>query len=377
MQGLIEKLNKRTVFNIRNFGFLLFLLPPSLLLCAYLGGEHFNQKNLWAYFPLLFTYGIIPICDYIIGRDTYNPDPSQTKQLNNSFYFPLLTLLCVPLQLACLYWAAQYSINSYLMGQLTEIGFFGWIISTGIASSVLAINVGHELVHKNSKLEQWAGGFLYASVCYAGFKVEHIRGHHVHVSTPLDASSARFNANPYQFIPQAIFKNTYNAFRLEAKRLQSKGLPATHWRNELLWWYSISLILIATATFLFGPLGLVFFLIQSLIAVIHLELINFVEHYGLHRRLLENGHYERPSIKHSWNSSYLLTNLILFHLQRHSDHHENPKQRYQVLRHFDESPQLPGGYASMVLLALIPPLWKRIINPRVIAYYKGEEEQLT
>lgn len=369
MRGLIEHCNEKTVLTIRNWGFLLFVVPPALLAVAYWLGEAQLKQNWWAFFPVFFVYGIIPVMDYIIGKDTTNPDESTTKRLAENPYFPILTLLCLPIQLACLYFGIGYVIEAYHTQILSPIGVLGWILSLGIVSSALAINVGHELIHKNSRIEQWAGGLLYASVCYAGFKVEHVRGHHVNVSTPEDASSSRFNESAYQFIPRAIVLNVMNALKLEAKRLARKGLPALHWRNELLWWHSISCALAVIAAVKFGALGAGLFLAQAMIAIIHLELINYVEHYGLERKKLPNGKYERTNITHSWNSSYLLTNLFLFQLQRHSDHHENPKRRYQILRHFDESPQLPGGYASMVLLALVPPLWRKIINPLVLSYY--------
>lgn len=370
MRGLIEHCSNRTVLKIRNWGFLLFVVPPSLLFVSYWFGEQQAQQNLWAFFPVFFVYGIIPLLDYIIGKDKTNPDEATTQQLDANPYFPLLTLLCVPIQLACLYFAISYMIEAYTIGTLSAAGMVGWVLSLGIVSSALAINVGHELIHKSSQLEQWGGGILYASVCYAGFKVEHIRGHHVNVSTPADASSSRFNESAYHFIPRAIRKNVTNALQLEGKRLSRKGLPSLHWRNELLWWHGLSVLMGAYATTQFGLAGLALFLAQALVAIVHLELINYVEHYGLERKRLPNGKYERTNITHSWNSSYLLTNLFLFQLQRHSDHHENPKRRYQILRHFDESPQLPGGYASMVLLALFPPLWRKVINPLVIEHYQ-------
>lgn len=373
MRGLIEHCNEQTVLKIRRWGFLLFVVPPALLGAAYWFGENQQHQNLWAFFPVFFVYGIIPVLDYLIGKDTANPDPATTKALEANPYFPILTLLCLPIQLACLYFSIHYVIDAYQAANLTAVGVLGWILSLGIVSSALAINIGHELIHKNSTLEQWAGGLLYASVCYAGFKVEHVRGHHVNVSTPADASSSRYNESAYAFIPRAIVKNVRNALALEAKRLARYNLPALHWRNELLWWHGISALLAVFAMLHFGLMGLGLFLAQAAIAIIHLELINYVEHYGLSRKLLPNGKYERTNITHSWNSSYFLTNLFLFQLQRHSDHHENPKRRYQILRHFDESPQLPGGYASMVLLALVPPLWRKVINPRVRAYYQQAE----
>ncbi|ERW34815.1 alkane 1-monooxygenase 2 [Pseudomonas aeruginosa BWHPSA020] len=156
-----------------------------------------------------------------------------------------------------------------------------------------------------------------------------------------------------------------------------KGLPALHWRNELIWWYAISALFLLGFSLAFGWLGAIFFLGQSVMAFTLLEIVNYVEHYGLHRRRLDNGRYERTTPEHSWNSNFLLTNLFLFHLQRHSDHHAYAKRRYQVLRHYDSSPQLPNGYAGMIVLALFPPLWRAVMDPKVRAYYAGEEYQLT
>ncbi|MDF5936049.1 fatty acid desaturase [Pseudomonas aeruginosa] len=158
---------------------------------------------------------------------------------------------------------------------------------------------------------------------------------------------------------------------------EAQGLPALHWRNELIWWYAISALFLLGFSLAFGWLGAIFFLGQSVMAFTLLEIVNYVEHYGLHRRRLDNGRYERTTPEHSWNSNFLLTNLFLFHLQRHSDHHAYAKRRYQVLRHYDSSPQLPNGYAGMIVLALFPPLWRAVMDPKVRAYYAGEEYQLT
>ena len=171
--------------------------------------------------------------------------------------------------------------------------------------------------------------------------------------------------------------NFLNAWKLEAERLKRKNLPVLHWRNELIGWYAVSALFLLGFSLAFGWLGALFFIAQSVVAFTLLEIVNYVEHYGLHRRKLENGRYERTNPTHSWNSNFLLTNLFLFHLQRHSDHHAYAKRRYQVLRHFEDSPQLPNGYAGMIVLALFPPLWRAVMDPRVRAYYAGEEHQLT
>ena len=241
---------------------------------------------------------------------------------------------------------------------------------------IIAINLGHELVHKDPKIENWSGGLLLASVCYAGFKVEHVRGHHVNVSTPEDASSSQYNQSLYQFLPHAFVHNFINAWRLEKQYLARKGHKNISYHNELIWWYAISALMAVSFGLWLGWMGAVFFLAQGFVAAFTLEVINYVEHYGLHRRMDDKGRYERTTPAHSWNSNYFLTNIALFQLQRHSDHHAYAKRRYQVLRHYDESPQLPAGYAGMYVLAFFPPLWKKVMNPRVEAYYQGEMDQL-
>ncbi len=331
--------------------------------------------NLYAWWPLFLIFGVLAAVDHLMGQDPANPTDEQVEKMSGNRWYSLLTLLVVPAQFAVLAFGAWVFVNH--AEQFNLLGMVGWILSCGIVSAILAINVGHELVHKRNRLESWAGGLLYASVCYAGFKVEHVRGHHVNVSTPEDASSARYGQSLYQFLPHAYLHNFLNAWKLEAVRLRRRGLPALHWRNELIWWYAISAALVATWGVLFGWMGVVFYLGVSWMSFTTLEIINYVEHYGLHRRKLPSGRYERTTPAHSWNSNYLLTNMALFHLQRHSDHHAFPLRRYQVLRHYDEAPQLPTGYAGMYVLALLPPLWFRVMNPRVEAYYKGEEWQLS
>ena len=250
----------------------------------------------------------------------------------------------------------------------------------GVVGGVIAINVGHELIHKNTKLEQISGGLLLSLVSYGGFKIEHVYGHHVNVSTPLDASSSRLNQSLYNFLPNAYIHNFLNAWTLQKTRLAKKGLSLLSVQNELIWYYafSIAISLIMGAFFMFlGAefwMGVAFFFAQSFIAFTLLEIINYIEHYGLHREKMSNGKYERVNIEHSWNSNYFLTNMFLFQLQRHSDHHAYAARRYQVLRHHEESPQLPFGYATMFMIALIPPLWKAVMNPRVKDYYKHDDK---
>ena len=343
--------------------FAIFLIPLLMPLAAWLG-QRYGMPNLYAWLPIFALFVVLPIADYILGRDSQNPEHSELAILEAQRYYRVLTLLCVPAYLAALFYSGQY----FATAELSVSGMLGWLLSQGVVGGIVAINVAHELIHKPSKLEQGAGGILLASVCYGGFKIEHVRGHHVHVSTPEDASSAPFGENVYRFVCNSVVRNVVAAYKLEAARLEKLNIPVWHWRNELLAWHGLSILMCVGFGFWLGLAGLGFFIAQSCVAFITLEVINYIEHYGLERQKLSNGRYERTTHLHSWNSNYLLTNLLLFQLQRHSDHHENPRRRYQALLHYDASPQLPGGYPAMFLLALVPPLWFSIMNPRVRAH---------
>ncbi|MES2821777.1 MAG: alkane 1-monooxygenase [Pseudomonadota bacterium] len=372
---MFERLSSHRMLALKAIGYWFWLLPVALLPLSHYLSRGSAYADAWAFLVPLAIFGLIPLLDWLIGRDPANPDEAeQVPILERQNYYRVLTLASVPVLLGVPVWAGWVMVAD---APWSWIGHVGWILSTGIIMGGIGITVAHELIHKDPALEQNAGGLLMAAVCYGGFKIEHLRGHHVNVSTPEDASSSRYGQSLYAFLPHAYRHNFSNAWALEAQRLKRKGLPALHWRNELIAWYLISGLFLACFTLAFGALGAAFFLGQSLVALTLLEIVNYIEHYGLHRRKLDNGRYERTTPQHSWNSNFLLTNLFLFHLQRHSDHHAHAKRRYQVLRHFEESPQLPSGYAGMVVLALFPPLWRAVMDPRVRAYYAGEEHQLS
>ena len=346
----------------KRYGYLAVLLVPALPPISAWLGLISGQADAFAWFPLGFLFVLLPIADYLVGRDPANPqDDAAAQQLENEVGYRILTLACVPIFLALLAWSGWWFVHA----DFNAAGKFGWLISQGVIGGVMAINIAHELIHKGGRVEPLAGGLLLASVCYGTFKVEHLRGHHVHVSTPADASSARLGQNVYGFVMQSVPRNFANAWRMEAERLARRGLRWWHWRNELCWWSALSLLICGMFGLWLGAAGVGYFLAQSLGAFVSLEIINYIEHYGLERREIAPGRFERTTHLHSWNSNYLLTNLMLFQLQRHSDHHENARRRYQALRHYDASPQLPGGYAAMFALALLPPLWFAVVNPRV------------
>jgi len=372
----LHSLKPSTALTIKKYGYFIFLLPLVLPALSYYWGHLTGYHDFFAALTLLVVYAGVPITDLILGKDPVNPDESQVPALSEEKFYRYLTLSCLPLYIISLFSCAYLLVN---WPELSLFGQLAYVASMGVVGAIIAINVGHELIHKNTKLEQIFGGLLYSLVSYAGFKVEHVYGHHVHVSTPEDASSSRYKQTLYNFLPKAYVGNFLNAWKIQKQRLNKKGLSLLSSQNELIWYYLVSALaacLMGAFFTLMGSeflLGVGFFLMQSFVAFTALEIINYIEHYGLHRDKLSNGKYQRVNIEHSWNSNYFLSNMFLFQLQRHSDHHAYAARRYQVLRHHEESPQLPFGYATMFVIALIPPLWMAIMNHRVEKYYKGKQ----
>lgn len=371
---MLEHLNPKVMAALKKWGFLLFWIAvlPILPIAAY-GGRDNGTQDYWAWAIYFTVFGIVPLLDYLVGKDPTNPDEqTEVPALSQEKIYRTFPLILGCVWLGVLFFAGHIFVTA----GYGWLGMVGWVLSIGTLGGAIAIVLAHELVHKDERIENWFGGLLLSSVCYAGFKVEHIRGHHVFVATPNDGASAKYNESVWRFLPRALKQNFLSAWELEAERLKRKGLKPFSVHNELIWWYAISVLFAAGFFALWGLKGMIFFLLVGLVAGSTLEVINYVEHYGLYRRIQDNGKYERVTPAHSWNSNYFLTNLALFQLQRHSDHHAYGKRRYQVLRHYEDSPQLPGGYASMYVLALLTPLWKAVMNPRVEAYYQGEMDQL-
>ena len=349
---------------LKALGFLfVFLVPATLPTAAWLSAQT-GWLNLMAWYPLFFLFVMLPLLDYILGHDPVNIAQADERTVSQQVWFKALTLLALPIQCGVLVWSAYW----FSAQELNAFGMVGWLFSQGIVGGILAINTAHELIHKDEKLEKAFGGILLTTVGYYGFKIEHLRGHHVHVSTPEDASSARFGQSLWMFMPEALYRNTKNAWKLEAERLVRLGMPVIHWRNEMLGWTLLWLAFCGVFYLMLGWIGLAFFIAQGFFAACSLEIINYIEHYGLERKQLADGRFERTTHLHSWNSDYALSNLLLFQLQRHSDHHAFPKRRYAILRHYEDSPQLPGGYAAMFVLAMFPPLWHRVMDPRVLRF---------
>jgi alkane 1-monooxygenase len=238
--------------------------------------------------------------------------------------------------------------------------------------SGIAINTAHELGHKRASLERWLSRVALAQSGYGHFYIEHNRGHHVRVATPEDPASARLGESFYAFLPRTVIGSLRSAWELETVRLGRMKRGPWSLRNDILGAWTMTIVLFAALTAIFGLVVLPYLVIQAVVGFSLLEVVNYLEHYGLLRQKREDGRYERTRPEHSWNSNNVASNVLLYHLQRHSDHHANPIRRYQALRHVDEAPQLPTGYAGMIVLAAIPPLWRRVMDHRVLEHYNGD-----
>jgi alkane 1-monooxygenase len=332
----------------------LFAFLP--LLGFYLGGI-FNYLS----FGIIFL--IIPIIDYFI-RDNRNPTGLEEEKLKNDWFFKFQLLIYVPLQLSLLCFGL-YVVKYY---DLSVFEWIGFTLSLGLLSGGAGITLAHELMHKNDKVQQLASKIILSTVCYGHFFIEHVKGHHVTVATPHDPATARLGESIYHFIPRTIVGSFLSAWRLEKRRLKARNLSFYNIRNHF-YWIIFAPLSIAVLSYLYAGIpALIFFLVQSFAAVLLLEVVNYIEHYGLTRKMLENGHYEKVNHTHSWNSNHWLSNLILFHLQRHSDHHANGAKPFQILKTIDDSPQLPSSYLGLYLITFVPPLWRAIMDKRVLAY---------
>jgi len=247
----------------------------------------------------------------------------------------------------------------------------GYALTVGTVAGV-AINTAHELGHKKPKLERWLARLALAQSGYGHFYVEHNRGHHTRVATPEDPASSRLGESFWEFLPRTVVGGIRSAWHLEAKRLRHRGQRVWSIHNDVLNSWAFSVLLFGTLVAVFGTRVVPFLVVQAVFGFSLLEVVNYLEHYGLMRQRKEDGRYERCSPEHSWNSNHIASNVLLYQLERHSDHHAHPTRRFQTLRHFDESPQLPSGYGLMLGLAYVPPLWRRVMDHRVLEQYGGD-----
>ncbi|MBF6213915.1 alkane 1-monooxygenase [Nocardia puris] len=358
------------------------LIPPTALIVALGLVWGFNQLGwqavspVWWWIGPILLYILLPLLDRFFGPDGQNPPDEVMEALENDKYYRYCVYSYIPFQLISLVLASYLWTASDLSwlgvdGGLSLLSKIGLALSIGVMGGV-GINTAHELGHKKDELERWLSKVTLAQTLYGHFYIEHNRGHHVRVATPEDPATSRFGESFWAFLPRSVWGSLTSSWELEKTRLARLGKSPWTLRNDVLNAWLMSVVLWGALVAVFGVGVLPFLLIQAVFGFSLLETVNYLEHYGLLRQKTATGRYERCTPEHSWNSDHIVTNIFLYHLQRHSDHHANPTRRYQTLRSMDGAPNLPSGYASMITLAYFPPLWRKVMDHRVLAHYNGD-----
>lgn len=310
----------------------------------------------------VYSWGMFILLDSVLGVDTTNIDPDTPER--ELFWYKLITLIWFPIQFALIFGAIAYATwtNALTGGEKIAL-FFG----VGVVSGTVGINYSHELMHQKNKFERWLADLLLASVLYSHFRSEHLLVHHRYVATPRDPVTARYNEGFYRFFPRVLWTSLKSSWRAEASMLARKGKTLADPSNPFVRYALLQFIFLGLAFIIGGWVGVGLFLVQAFTAIWQLELVNYIEHYGLTRKHLGDGKYEHVQPRHSWNAAQKASNWLLINLQRHSDHHYKPDRRFPLLQNHttDDAPQLPYGYPVMTLAAMVPPIFRRIMNPRV------------
>ena len=333
-----------------------------------------TDSTLAWYFGPFFVFVVIPIADLIVGRDSENPPEELIEAIEEDRYYRWVTYAFVPVQVIGLIWGAYLLGGGTLPGiddPLTIAQKIGLSLGLGMVAGI-GINTAHELGHKKEEYERWFARAALAQTFYGHFFIEHNRGHHVRVATPEDPASGRLGETVWEFMPRTMWGSLVSAWDLEKKRFARQ--KKSHWslKNDVLNAWAFSVVLWGGLMIAFGWQILPYLVLQGIVGIWLLESVNYLEHYGMKRRKLDSGRYERVQPSHSWNSNNIGTNVLLYHLQRHSDHHANPTRRYQALRDFKEAPVLPTGYAGMIVLSWVPQIWRSVMDKKVMDHYDGD-----
>jgi len=333
-----------------------------------------SKGGWWIALIPLYNFAISSLLDSVIGLSRENLDPNADDSA--LLWHRMITWIWVPLQimvvlgsLVAIFWFEHLSA--------TESVFLA--IVSGIVAGEMGITYAHELVHQRNKFESWLGDILLGTVLYGHFRTEHILVHHRYIGTPRDVVTAKYNENLYHFLPRAMIGTLKSAWEVEAERQIKRGRKVSDFSNPFWIYGGLALGFLALAGVIGGVAGVLLFALQAFVAINYLEIIDYVEHYGLVRKHLGDGKYEPVAPRHSWNSNHKFTNWQLLNLQRHSDHHYKPSRRFPLLQTYDEAeaPQLPYGYPIMAALACHPRYFRRMMNPRVRAWRKMYYPEIT
>lgn len=342
-----------------------YLAPLSTAIAIYVGG-------ITAYLTPFIMFVLVPIMEFFMTGTDQNFTKEEEEVAKNKWVFDAMLYLNVPI---------QWGIIAYMLFRVTGGGLetyeiVGMIVSTGMCCGILGINVAHELGHRRTWYEQLMAKALLLSSLYMQFFIEHNRGHHKNVATDLDPASARYGEPIYFFIPRSIVGGYIGAWKLEFDRLRKAGLPLLGWGNEMVRFHVYEIAVTVAIFWYFGWLGGVAFVAAAAFGYLLLESVNYIEHYGLRRQEVAPGRFEKCMPWHSWNSDHTIGRIMLYDLTRHSDHHYLAGRKYQVLRHFNDSPQLPIGYPAAIVLSYLPPLWFAYMHPKIAKIEKGAHPEI-
>ena len=333
----------------------------SFYILAYLS---FTSNGLICYLTLIYAWILIPALELIIPPNLKNLEKAEEDLAKQNPWYDYVLYVIVLLQLPILF----FFLNSMQEPNLTLSDIIARVLTMGLLCGTFGINVGHELGHRNNFIEQTMAKLLLSTSLYMHFFIEHNKGHHKHVATPNDPSSARLGESLYVFYYRTIVYSYLSAWKIANEECVKKGKPVFSIYNEMLQAHFWQLLLLTIIYLLFGGLITFYFLLAAVFGFLLLETVNYIEHYGLSRKQNENGKYERTMPHHSWNSNHILGRMMLFELSRHSDHHYLASRKYQILQHHQNAPQMPTGYPGMMILSLFPPLWFKVMHKQMEKY---------
>lgn len=342
-------------------GYIKYLSTVAFYFLAYIS---FTSTGIACYYTLIYAWVLIPLLELFIPPNNKNLEKIEEDVAKQNKWYDYMLYIIVLLQLPTLF----FFLNSMQQGNLSTSDIVARLFTMGLLCGTFGINVGHELGHRNNVVEQAMAKLLLSTSLYMHFFIEHNKGHHKHVATPQDPSSARFGEPIYTFYFRTVIGSYLSAWHIANAACLKQGKPKYSIYNEMLMAHFWQLILVLVIYFVFGGIITLYFVFAAVFGFILLETVNYIEHYGLSRQKTENGVFERTQPHHSWNSNHILGRLMLFELTRHSDHHYLASRKYQILRHHENAPQLPTGYPGMMILSLFPPIWFYVMHKQMAKF---------
>ncbi len=335
-----------------------YLAAYSIPLVAFLG---ISLKGFWVYATPIYAFVLIPVLELIFPVDNDNLDEKSIENRLKRTVFDWLLYFNLPVVMAIL----SYSFITIKNYNLSTYEYIGLIFSVGIVLGVNGINVAHELGHRQSTNERFIGKALLLPALYMHFYIEHNFGHHLHAATKEDPATARYNQTVYSFWLTSTIRQYFSAWRIQMKLLKNTNTGFFSLKNDMFWYVILQGSYLLTVFLWFNVSILWFAIFSAIVGFLLLETVNYIEHYGLMRLKTKSGRYERVREVHSWNSNHVIGRIVLYELTRHSDHHYKSSKKYQVLDCHEDSPQMPYGYPTSMVLSMVPPLWFKIMNKRV------------